>query len=130
METNISVKKIRGLFFTKSGLPKKEYLKNAYEILEEIEIETQEMSKEQRAYILNIVNACLSAIRKVCREHHINFVDVKDPEERYVKHGFTQDVDKIKNHLVRIEGRKKAHQIIYNKVKAIIYEQLQLDFGE
>jgi hypothetical protein len=124
MET-ITINKIRPIFFN-NGLPKKECLKDVIEISKSLGIKINKLNKSERAYQLNIINACLKAIRDVCRDHHINWLDVKVPEQKYVKHGFSNNTDYISNSTERCKIRMIQHKVIYKKVKEIVSKQLLL----
>jgi hypothetical protein len=121
----ITVKKIKPIFF-QNGLPKKDCLKDVIEIAKDLKVKINKTNKAERAYFLNLINACLKAIRDLCREHHINWIDAKIPNMKYIKHGFTNNIDIIENSLDRCKNRKINHEIIYKKVKAIVNDEMNL----
>ncbi|HEY0088088.1 MAG TPA: hypothetical protein VGB37_04550 [Candidatus Lokiarchaeia archaeon] len=124
---SITVKKIRTIFFDKNtGLPKKECLKDIIDLCKILKINIDSMNPPERSYTINLLNAYIKAIRDICREHHINWLDIKLNGMKYVKHGFSQNPELIENNLLRVKTRMIQHKEIYKQVKEIINKQLEL----
>lgn len=122
----ITIKDIRKIFFTKDGFPRKECLKDVLDIGNLLNFNFNSMSKIERSYWLNRINTSIGHFRKLCREHHINFLDVKVKGCKYIKHGFSQDKNHIENSSERIRNRMIVIKSIYKEVKKLQSEQLLL----
>ena len=122
----ITVNNVKPIFFTRTGIPKKECLKCNDDIMESLTIKFS-LDKYKKQYENNLVNAVVRKIRKHCREHHIQWSDVRIGKIIY--HGFTVDEEKIKDSLHRQFTRMKKAQIIFTESKQIIQSQLQITFN-
>ena len=120
---------MKEIFFTKKGkgLPKSECLLTAHEIYRTATgEELDDLPTAERAYRLNITHAYIKAMRDICRNHNIVWVDVKTTGMKHVKHGFTQREELRENHLARCKGRLDAIKSIHTQNKQLINEQRQL----
>ena len=126
MEKAITVNNIRPIFFEKkNGMPKKESLHSVINIANYLKINIDK-NKAERAYKLNLINACLRSLRVQCRERNTLWLDIKLPDRKYVLHGFTQNKEYFEYNLLRCIERENQYKKISKKVKELTNNQLLL----
>ena len=117
---------LKAVFYKNNGLPKKEFLITAPEIVKTAGYKTPKNIYEYK-YFMHVTYSVLNAIMKQAREHNILMIAVK--LGKYVHYGFTQDKDKIESSLKRIESRKMRLLQSTKEIKKLTAQVVQLELA-
>lgn len=117
----LSMKNIRPFWWTKFG-PEMDTLLSREDVLEMAGVDTSKMNVLELRGLDGVLGLSLHNLKKFAQKKKYNWVEITisaDNNRKHVYYGFTTDVNKIDQNIIRFRDFQKRYSVIANETKKL-----------